>query len=319
MRQDLPVSGEQAFAIKLMQHLVVPTFVLDASRRVIVWNHALERLTGVSADSVLGTTDHWKAFYDEPRHCLADLVALGLTDQMEKLYVTHVQPCERSNGLKAENWCAMPRLGHRCFLAIDAGPIFDEKGNLLAVVETLRDHTDKQEALMTLERMAHSDGLTGIANRRTFDNTLACEWRRGCREKTPLSLILMDIDHFKKYNDHYGHIEGDACLKRVAKVIAKSVKRPGDLVARYGGEEFVVLLPSTPAEGAKIIAEHIRAGIEAQNILHTASPTSPHVTASLGVVTVVPERVKDASLFVKAADEALYLAKENGRNQVAHT
>lgn len=142
------------FAITLMEHLVVPTFVLDAERRVLVWNRACERLTGVLAKDVLGTRDHWRAFYDAPRHCLADLVATGEFATIDKLYTTHQSPDTPAHGVHAENWCVMPQRGERLYLMVDAGPVFDESGQLIAVVETLRDATENKLAQTKVQEQA---------------------------------------------------------------------------------------------------------------------------------------------------------------------
>jgi serine phosphatase RsbU (regulator of sigma subunit) len=134
------------FAVNLMQHMVVPTFVLDQECRVIIWNPACERLTGVPAVEIIGTRDHWKAFYAEPRLCLADIIVKGLSGELGSLYSYHAEPSENALGLKAENWCVMPRLDQHRYLAIDAGPIYSNEGQLLAVVETLRDLTERKVA-----------------------------------------------------------------------------------------------------------------------------------------------------------------------------
>ena len=234
----------QGYAVRLMQHLVVPTFVLNPKRRVVIWNRACERLTGVAASEVIGTSDHWRAFYQQQRYCLADLVALSRPDKLSQLYPEHTIP-DDGLGFSAENWCVMPKLGNQLYLAIDAGPIHDEDGRLIAVVETLRDMTDQKRAETALKTLAASDGLTGLANRRSFDQTLAMEWARAQRTKKPLSLLLCDVDHFKLYNDLHGHQKGDECLRAVAGVIGKNSLRPADLSARYGGEEFAIIMPET--------------------------------------------------------------------------
>ena len=143
---DVPDSQKTSFAVTLMENLVVPTFVLDAAQRVLIWNRACERLTGVRADEVVGTRDHWRAFYDAPRPCLADLVACGDSASIASLYSTHEEPGAPTYGVHAENWCAMPQRGQRLFLAVDAGPVYDADGCLMAVVETLRDITEKKLA-----------------------------------------------------------------------------------------------------------------------------------------------------------------------------
>jgi transcriptional regulator with PAS, ATPase and Fis domain len=197
------------FAVRLMEHLVVPTFVLDDQRRVIIWNKACERLTGVPAAEVLGTSDQWRGFYATPRYCLADILALGRAEELPHLYQAHTVHDETNFGLRAEVWCVVPCVGKRLYLAVDAGPIYDEHGKLIAVVETLRDITEQKLAQTALQSLAVKDGLTGIANRRSFDETLEAEWLRAQREGLPLSLLLADIDHFKRYNDAYGHQKGD--------------------------------------------------------------------------------------------------------------
>jgi len=166
-----------------------------------------------------------------------------------------------------------------------------------------------------LERLSSQDGLTGIANRRIFDEFIAREWSRAGRSGTPLSLILIDIDHFKTYNDNYGHQGGDDCLRQVAQKLAETVKRPTDLVARYGGEEFAVVMPGTDDEGARSIAEALCNGVSGMGLPHEHSSTADHVTISLGVGCVVPPHDGKPEDLITMADEALYRAKEEGRNQ----
>jgi diguanylate cyclase (GGDEF)-like protein/PAS domain S-box-containing protein len=305
-----------AYAMRLLQHLVVPTFVIDAQRRVVVWNRACERLTGVAAAEVLGTSKHWQAFYENRRYCLADLVALGRHDKIGELYTEYVETRDESLGSSAENWCVMPRLGNHLYLAIDAGPIHDDDGNLIAVVETLRDMTDQKRAEMTLQNLATKDSLTGLANRRSLDEKLQLEWKCNQRCKSSLAFILADVDHFKNYNDHYGHQKGDDCLRAVAGAIGATVFRPADMTARYGGEEFAVVMPNTDLAGAKAVAERIREAIVNLALPHCASPTAPHVTLSMGVSVTVPDAGSSVESLIAAADAALYQAKHAGRNRV---
>lgn len=215
----------QEYAVRLMQHLVVPAFVLDSARRVAIWNRACERLTGVAAEEVLGTAKHWRAFYEKRRYCLADLVFLRRPDKLGSLY-PHYSVSDEGLGFSAENWCVMPRLGNQLYLALDAGPILDDDGKLIGVVETLRDVTDQKRAETALKALADSDGLTGLANRRSFDHTLETEWARAKRAKGPLSLLLADVDHFKLYNDLHGHQGGDECLRTIATLVRGSASRP---------------------------------------------------------------------------------------------
>lgn len=168
-----------------------------------------------------------------------------------------------------------------------------------------------------LESYATTDALTQVANRRKFDDRYDEEWRRMAREQKPLSLILADIDHFKKYNDHYGHQDGDKCLYRVAQEAGQYIGRPGDFIARYGGEEFVIVLPSTDNTSAVMIAERIRIAIESLKLPHEASPVSSYVTLSIGVATINPGIDNSPVELLKAADVALYAAKKQGRNRVS--
>ena len=172
-----------------------------------------------------------------------------------------------------------------------------------------------QEANKKLEQLVNLDGLTQLANRRCFDEYLEQEWQRLGREQLPLSLIMCDIDFFKNYNDTYGHVTGDDCLRKVSGVIKQSVRRPADLAARYGGEEFVLVLPNTDIEGAVSIAESIRHQLSDLAIPHEDSPVSQFVTLSLGVTCLTPKIDSNPSVLLTAADYALYRAKELGRDQ----
>jgi diguanylate cyclase (GGDEF)-like protein len=184
-------------------------------------------------------------------------------------------------------------------------------------LEQLKLQLEEKNAI--LEQLSAQDGLTGIANRRRFDESLQGEWRRCAREQAPLSVIMVDVDMFKKFNDHYGHQTGDDCLRRVAQRLRQVPQRPGDLVARYGGEEFVLLLPGTDADGAVVVAEQLRRGVLELGIPHAASEVSEIVTISLGVATRVPELEKAATSLVGLADESLYEAKRSGRNRLVRS
>jgi diguanylate cyclase (GGDEF)-like protein len=167
-----------------------------------------------------------------------------------------------------------------------------------------------------LRRLSTSDGLTGIANRRNFDEELARVWRRAQRQASPVALCLVDIDHFKRFNDHYGHLAGDDCLRRVAQALQTSLKRPFDLVARYGGEEFAVLLPETHFEGAELLAEEMRKAIESLDIANVRSDESRRITISCGVAIITPREGAEPASLIAAADTCLYRAKREGRNRV---
>jgi len=180
------------------------------------------------------------------------------------------------------------------------------------VSERERAEQQIRQANQELRNLSREDPLMGIPNRRYFDEYFAQEWRRAIRHKTPLSLLLGDVDHFKKYNDTFGHVAGDECLRRIAQVLREALDRPGDLVARYGGEEIALVLPSTPPMGARDLAEKIRVLVSSMSSIEAdAKP----VTVSIGYGTIEPPRDSSMEDFIKAVDQALYRAKQQGRNQ----
>lgn len=166
-----------------------------------------------------------------------------------------------------------------------------------------------------LKELSLKDGLTGVSNRRAFDAALSNEWRRACRQGNSISLLLFDIDYFKRFNDTYGHQSGDDCLRRVAVELALFANRPGDCAARYGGEEFVLLLPEATKEDALKIAEASLTAVEQLNIAHTSSSVAQHVTVSAGLATMSPAPHQESKELLASADKALYRAKNTGRNQ----
>ncbi len=182
------------------------------------------------------------------------------------------------------------------------------------LLEVMRQLEEANHMLLRLSRL---DGLTGVTNRRQFDDYLDQEWRRALRENMPLSLVMLDIDGFKDYNDAHGHQAGDECLKQVAGAISRALNRPGDLVARYGGDEFVMILPGTPGEGALRVAETMREKVQSLGLSRSNHSLKECVTISLGVATLYPTRDTSPSALVAAADQALYQAKQSGRNRVA--
>ncbi|MDR3418098.1 MAG: sensor domain-containing diguanylate cyclase [Nevskia sp.] len=166
-----------------------------------------------------------------------------------------------------------------------------------------------------LEELSFKDGLTGVANRRMFDSVMDMEWTKARRDRQPLSLILLDIDYFKQYNDHYGHLKGDDCLKRVAQVLSRAATRSRDFFARFGGEEFVLVLPETDAQSAGVVAERCRALVAKEQIAHERSDIGPAVTISLGVGTMIPSGDAAPAAFIERVDHLLYQAKHQGRNR----
>jgi diguanylate cyclase (GGDEF)-like protein/PAS domain S-box-containing protein len=240
--------------------------------------------------------------------CHTDLLAQR---QIRGNLVVPILQGEKLWGLLIANQCSGPRQWQQ--LEID---LLKQLATQVGIaIQQSEIYQQLQAANQELQRLASLDSLTQIANRRRFEEYLDQEWRRMAREGAPLSLILCDIDFFKTYNDTYGHLAGDECLRQVAKAISHAVERPADLVARYGGEEFAVILPNTKAEKAIQVAEKIRSKVQALRIAHTSSQLRQHVTLSLGVASIVPGD-DFSTILVAAADRALYQAKAKGRDAV---
>jgi diguanylate cyclase (GGDEF)-like protein len=180
----------------------------------------------------------------------------------------------------------------------------------------MRDMTEQKDLQDKLASLATTDALTGLANRRAFDERLADEWARARRDGAQLSLLLIDVDHFKKFNDHYGHLAGDGCLRALGRILSTIARRPADLAARYGGEEFAVLLPNTGPDGCAEVGEGIRQALHDLVMLHAQNPPSRLVTVSVGAATSLPSQAADSSTLVAAADRALYAAKDSGRDRL---
>ncbi|NHN29494.1 PAS domain S-box protein [Paenibacillus agricola] len=201
--------------------------------------------------------------------------------------------------------------------------IRDKRGKVTEIIAVSRDITERkvtemkmQETNDLLMRLSITDGLTGIANRRSFDHTMEREWGVAARYGQPLSLLLCDIDFFKAYNDTYGHQGGDHCLQLVAHTLKKTLNRPNDFAARYGGEEFSIILPNTDKRGALKVSEFIKRTIEDLKIPHASSRVSDVVTVSIGVATLIPNPSLSINMLIEYTDKALYLAKQGGRNRV---
>ena len=201
--------------------------------------------------------------------------------------------------------------------------ISKQKDDLEIILQTITEHGDVLD-LQWLEKLSQAhllasfDGLTQVSNRRRFDEYLDQQWRQMAREHAPLSLILCDIDFFKQYNDTYGHLAGDDCLKIIAQAIAKTLNRPTDLLCRYGGEEFVILLPKTDVHGAATVAQYIQTTISNLKILHAQSTVSPYVTVSMGIASTLPDMKVLPHSLLDEADHYLYRAKQQGRARILY-
>ncbi|MYM66561.1 diguanylate cyclase [Pseudoduganella sp. FT55W] len=208
------------------------------------------------------------------------------------------------------------RNGSSVCMDLTLTPMYLRQPLFIGLLHDITHHKQSEDAL---QRAAMVDPLTKIANRRHFDSFLEKEWQRAMRSGQPLSLVVLDVDHFKLYNDTLGHPAGDACLQQVAQAIASHALRPTDLAARYGGEEFVLLFAETDGDSAYLLAESIRAHIESLQIPHPRSTTSAWLTVSIGVATIHPHQLDNTESLFVAADRAMYVAKEGGRNQVQAT
>lgn len=198
-----------------------------------------------------------------------------------------------------------------------------ENGDVDSLIGFMFDISERKQAeerLLSLQReleeLSFKDGLTGIANRRMFDSILELEWTNARRNAQPLSLIMLDIDYFKQYNDQYGHLQGDECLKQVAQILRKVAIRQRDFIARFGGEEFVLVLPETGAEAAQTVATRCRNAIFKAQIAHQASAVSQVITVSMGVGSMIPGSQDSAVAFIEQVDRQLYRAKQQGRNRI---
>lgn len=203
--------------------------------------------------------------------------------------------------------------------ALEAGAVdFISKPFNVAVVRArVRSQLTIKRQADAMRELSRTDSLTGVANRRSFNHTLEAEWRRCARAGLPLSVIMIDIDHFKLYNDHYGHQAGDICLQQVGAAMSACAARPQDMLARYGGEEFVLLLPQEAAGGAAVVAQRVLDTIRRLKIPHAGSPTSSYVTASLGVHTMLPPfENSDSDALIRQADQQMYRAKQSGRDRI---
>jgi len=298
---------QKSITEKMIKFSAVPIFVLDKNHLVTNWNKACEKMTGVKAQRVVGTSDHWRPFYPSKRSCLADLVLDGAYDSFPQFYEVFDTSTFLHDGVRSEGWFDNVG-GKNRYLVFDAVPIYNRAKELVAVIETLQDISERKKLAEELGRLATTDALTGLYNRHRFNELLEQEVARARRYHTPLSLIMFDLDYFKNVNDTYGHAVGDQVLQGVAEVIRKNV-RGTDWVGRWGGEEFMVLCPEATEKDAIVTAEKLRGLVES----HTFE-TVETITISCGVTRFkAPDSV---DTFVSRADDGLYRAKDKGRNIV---
>jgi diguanylate cyclase (GGDEF)-like protein/PAS domain S-box-containing protein len=298
---------QKSITEKMIKFSAVPIFVLDKNHVVANWNKACEIMTGIKAQKVVGTSDHWQAFYPSKRSCLADLVLDGAYDSFPQFYEAFDTSTFLHDGVRSEGWFDNVG-GKRRYLIFDAVPIYNRAKELVAVIETLQDFSERKKLEEKLGRLATTDALTGLCNRHRFNELLEQEVARARRYHAPLSLIMFDLDYFKNINDTYGHAVGDQVLQAVAEIIRKNI-RATDWVGRWGGEEFMVLCPEATEKDAVFTAEKLRGLVEN----HTFE-TVKMITVSCGVTRFKAHDSVDT--FVSRADDGLYRAKEKGRNIV---
>ncbi|MGO4478623.1 diguanylate cyclase [Massilia sp. 2TAF26] len=267
--------------------------IVERCGRIQYANPACDRYLGHAADELVGRSLAELLAQQEsyPDDCAA-MEAVG--HGTREVLIRH-----RDGGLRA--------------MDLTMTPMHAADGLFVALLHDITHHKQSEDAL---QRAAMLDPLTRIANRRHFDSFLEREWQRAIRNAQPLSLVVLDVDHFKLYNDTLGHAAGDVCLQKVAQALQAHALRPTDLAARYGGEEFVLLFAETPQEAAARLAEAIRTTVEALQLPNPRSPTSPWITVSVGVATIVPTQLDQIGQLFVCADRAMYAAKGGGRNRV---
>jgi diguanylate cyclase (GGDEF)-like protein/PAS domain S-box-containing protein len=317
---EAALQASQAFLAQIVDGSSVATFVIDRDHTVTHWNRACEALTGLAAKEVIGTKEQWRAFYPSDRPVMADLIMNGaMAEDVEQFYHGKFRPSRLIEGVfEAEDFFThFGTEGKWVFFT--AAPLRDMNGGVVGAIETLQDMNERrltEEALKASEAryrdLSITDGMTGLFNSRHFYESIEKELERSRRYGRPLSLLLMDIDNFKKVNDQFGHLEGDKVLQSLAMVI-RGCLREMDSAYRYGGEEFIVILPETRNEDAINVAERLRQRF-ADQIQRPAEEQILHCTVSIGVSQFITG--DDAKSLVKRADEGTYQAKHQGKNCV---
>ncbi|HSD38031.1 MAG TPA: diguanylate cyclase [Rhodocyclaceae bacterium] len=308
MKPDNLETNQLDYKTLLESTKAIPWKIEWATMRFAYIGPQIEALLGWSADSWLSVEDWVNRMHPDDRERVVNFCVA-----QSKAGVDH-----------EADYRALTADGGYVWIRDVVHVLRNEGGEVEALIGFMFDISERkktEEQLIILqkrlEELSFKDGLTGVANRRMFDTVLEQEWRSALRNQQPLSLILVDIDYFKQYNDHYGHVQGDDCLRQVAATLASAALRGRDFVARFGGEEFVFILPETDAMAAQTIAERCRDLIQQQQIAHANSSVSPVLTISLGVGTITPQHDDVPLSFVELVDRHLYMAKQQGRNCVA--
>ena len=316
--QALRESRERLSAI--VEGISIPTFVIDRDHVTTHWNQACANITGVAAHEVIGTRQQWRAFYPSERPVMADLIVDQVIEEMvARHYTDKYRPSSViPNAFEAEDF--FPHFGNEGkWLYFTAAPLRDSRGTVIGAIETLQDVSERKKAEQALREselrhreLSITDGLTGLYNSRHFFDRIKEEIERSSRYGSPLSLILLDVDNFKKFNDTYGHLEGDRVLAQLAEVIRAEI-RSADTAYRYGGEEFVVIFPETDSDEAHVVAERLRQAFA--SVSFTPAPGERvRTTISIGGGRYHPG--EDQIAFIKRIDKAMYAAKHQGKNRV---
>jgi diguanylate cyclase (GGDEF)-like protein len=288
--------------------------VLDSDHQIVLWNSWMVPRSAYSATRV-----RERSLFDVFPELRGSRVESAVLAALTGDVATTIPQTETKSPFPLREAGSFD--GARIEQAVSVTPFYDgDERFCLIEIRDVSSAADRERRLLdhaeSLRARSYVDGLTGIANRRYFDVALDRELRRAQRMGGTLSLLLMDIDSFKAYNDHFGHQQGDACLSTVAQTLAASLKRPADVAARYGGEEFAAILPDTAPEQARVLANAIREQVAALALVHAPAATRPHVTLSIGVSSFDKERLNQPAALIEAADKALYAAKRGGRDCV---
>ncbi|NVM74635.1 diguanylate cyclase (GGDEF)-like protein/PAS domain S-box-containing protein [Duganella sp. SG902] len=304
IRNKSETHEEQAERLRtIVNNMAEGLLIFEADGRIQMTNPACDKYLGYQMEPLAGRSIH---------DLLNPLVAQEYLDY----FARYAAAPQSAHNHGTREVIIRHRNGSSVCMDLTLTPMYLRQPLFIGLLHDITHHKQSEDAL---QRAAMVDPLTKIANRRHFDTFLEKEWQRAMRSGQPLSLVVLDVDHFKLYNDTLGHPAGDACLQQVAQAIASHALRPTDLAARYGGEEFVILFAETDGDSAHLLAESIRAHIESLQIPHPRSTTSAWLTVSIGVATIHPHQLDNTESLFVAADRAMYAAKEGGRNQVQTT
>jgi diguanylate cyclase (GGDEF)-like protein/PAS domain S-box-containing protein len=296
---------------------LVGIFAVDPAGRFIVFNRGAEQMLGYDAEAMIGYGTP-ALLHDADEVAARESALIARLGRPLKPFEVFLTASEEGD----QEWIYVRKDGSRILVNLIVNKLEndEEQFGYMAIATDITAKKKSEERLLeanrVLQELSTIDGLTGIRNRRAFNEQLERDWSNAVRHQQPLTLILFDIDCFKRYNDRYGHLKGDDCLKQVAEAAAEAINRKTDFIARYGGEEFAVLLPGTPPAHIERIAERVRLAVESLAIPHEDSLAHDTVTISIGCSTLTPSARVSSSELIAEADQALYRAKELGRNQV---